>query len=240
MSGPVLALAAIVIASALTGCASDPQPIVIHQEPSQAIWLKFDPRSGEGHSHPATITPEQMTVVLRGVRARARDIVGGFGHFAGQEAAPAFLPMDIPDLATRLSLALGKASPKDIVTFYLTRNDVTRGQVITSGGLFVRGRYLMLILANAHTSPYGVQYENTSSIDTSDQPLLPISRFKFTAEFSPPDARIPNAQVQGKEKYEGYVDDSKLLVLDLSRLSAGVDMQDRSLPSRPTGASSGR
>ncbi len=239
MSGAVPVLAAIAVASAITGCAGDPPPIVIHQEPSQTIWLKFDPRSGEGHSHPATITPEQMTTVLHGVRVRARDIAGGFGFFAGQEPAPGFLPMDIPELAARLSLALRKASPKDMVTFYLARNDMNRGTVITSGGLFVRGRYLMLILANAHTSPLSVQYENTSTIDTRDEPLLPIARFKFTAEFSPPDARIPNGEVRGNEKYEGYVDDSKLLVLDLSRLPAEAGIYNKSLPTRQFGAPPG-
>jgi hypothetical protein len=210
--------AAFALVTTIAACAGDPPPIVIHEEPSQSIWLKFDPRSGEGHSHPATITPEQMSTVLRGVRVRGRDVVGGFGYFADQDSAPAFLPMDIPELAARLSLALSKASPKDMATFYLTSTDLNRGKLITSGGVFVRGPYLMLILANAHTSPYSVQYENTSTIDTRDQPLLPIARFKFTAEFIPPDVRIPIAQVQGNEKYEGYVDNSKLLVLDLARL----------------------
>ena len=218
MHASVVVLAAVAMSVAIAGCAGDPPPIVIHEEPSQAIRLQFDPRSGEGHSHPATITPEQMSMVLRGVRVRGRDIVGGFGYFADQDSAPAFFPMDIPGLAARLALALSKASPKDLSTFYLTRNDLNRGRVITSGGVFVRGRYLMLILANAHTSPFSVQYENTSTIDTRDQPLLPIARFKFTAEFIPPDVRTPNAQVQGREKYEGYFDDSKLLALDLARL----------------------
>jgi hypothetical protein len=200
------------------GCATDPPPIVIHEDPSESVWLKFDPRSGAGHSHPATVSADLMASVLRGIRVRGRDVVGGFGYFADQDSVPAFLPKDIPDLAARLSLALSKASPKDMATFYLTRNELNRGKVITSGGVFVRGRYLMLIVANAHTSPFSVQYENTSTIDTRDQPLLPIARFKFTAEFSPPDVRIPNAQVQGDENYGGYVDNSKLLVLDLARL----------------------
>ena len=96
----------------------------------------------------------------------------------------------------------------------------------------MRGRYLMLILANAHSSPYGTQYENTSTIDTKDEPLLPIARFKFTAEFSPPDVRIPNDRVQGNEKYEGYFDNSKLLALDLTRLRDHEPDKGSSMPGR--------
>jgi hypothetical protein len=214
----------IVLVSVNAACAADPPPIVIHDDPSQSVWLKFDPRSAAGHSHPATVSADLMASALRGIRVRGRDVVGGFGYFADHDSAPAFLPMDIPDLASRLSLALSKASPKDMATFYLTRNDLNRGKVITSGGVFVRGNYLMVILANAHPSLYGTQYENTSTIDTKDDPLLPIARFKFTAEFSPPDVRIPNKQVQESDRYEGYLDNSKLLALDLARLrSFGQD-----------------
>jgi hypothetical protein len=169
-----------------------------------------------------------MATVIRGVRARGRDIVGGFGVFADQAAAPAFLPAEVPDLASLLSLALSKASPKDIVTFYLVRNDMTRGRLVTSGGLCVRDHYLIFILANAYTSPYSVQYENTSTIDTRDQPLLPIARYKFTAEFSPPDVRTPNSSLPADLKYKGYLDDSKLLTLDLSRLPAGGEDKHKS------------
>ena len=219
----------------LAACGSGPPPIVVHDEPSRGVWIQFDPRaSGEGHSHPAAISPAQMATVLRGVRARGRDIVGGFGLLADRESVSAFLPVDIPVLASLFSIALSKASPKDIVTFYLVRNDMTRGRLITSGGLCVRDRYLIFILANAHTSPFSVQYENTSTIDTRDQPLLPIARFKFTAEFSPPDVRIPNTASPSGARYEGYVDNSKLLTLDLSRLPAGGEEKPKSRQEQPS------
>jgi hypothetical protein len=201
---------------------------VIHDEPSRGVWLQFDPRAGQGHSHPATISPAQMETILRGVRARGRDVVAGFGLLADQSSVPAFLPADIPELASLFSLGLSKASPRDIVTFYLVRNDASRGALITSGGLCLRGHYLTFILANAHTSPYAVQYENTSTIDTRDQPLLPIARFKFTADFSPPDVRLPNTSLPSDTRYNGYVDDSKLLTLDLSRLPAGGEDRPKS------------
>ncbi len=219
----------------IAGCASGPPPIVIHDEPSRGVWIQFDPHaSGEGHSHPATISPAQMATVLRGVRARGRDIVGGFGLLADKESVSAFLPVDIPVLASLLSLGLSKASPKDIVTFYLVRNDLARGKLITSGGVCVRDRYLIFILANAHTSPFSVQYENTSTIDTRDQPLLPIARFKFTAEFSPPDVRIPNKASPSGVRYEGYFDDAKLLTLDLSRMPAGGEEGPKSREELPS------
>jgi hypothetical protein len=86
--------------------------------------------------------------------------------------------------------------------------------------LFVQQDRLYFILANAYTSPSSVQYENTYEIDTRDQPLLPIVRYKFTAGFSPQEAWIANSKVRGTESYERYVDEAKLLVIDLPRLFA--------------------
>ena len=202
----------------MTGCALRPAPIVIYEDRLDSIWLKFDPEAGTGHDHPASLTPEQMALVLRGVRVKHRDIVGGFGLFADQQGAPAFSASETTRVAPYLSQALKKASPKDMVTFYLTTVDPTLGKLVTSGGLFLRDGRLYFILANARTSPSSVQYENTYEIDTRDEPLLPIARFKFTVGFTPDSARIPNAQLRGTRGYERYIDESKLLVIDLKQL----------------------
>jgi hypothetical protein len=210
-----------------------PAPIAIYEDKHDSIWLMFDPEAGAGHSHPASIAPEQLAIVLRGVRGQGRDVIGGFGLFQEDDSAPVFSLAEITLLAPFLSQALKKASPQDMVTFYLTVPDPNRGKLVTSGGLFVRGGRLYLILANARTSPSSVQYENTYEIDTRDQPLLPIARYKFTVGFTPREAWIPNAQAKKQDGYEGYVDESKLLVIDLSRLPAEN-------PSSPTPSPAGQ
>jgi len=209
---------AILLVTTLTACAADSPPIIIHEEKPLSVWLKFDPSNGTGHSHPATLSIEHMTAVLRGINVRGRDTITGFSAFSSKETSPAFSPADVSILAPYLVQALAKASPKDMATFYLVTRDLSRGDVITSGGMFLRGRHLYVILANARTSPYSNQYENAHTIDTRDQPLLPIARYRFTTVFYPDHAWIPNKQVRGQDGYDRYLDESKLLVIDLDQL----------------------
>jgi hypothetical protein len=208
------------------GCAADPPPIVIHEDQPLSVWLKFDPSSGTGHSHPAAISSEQVATILRGIGVQPRDHIAGFGLFAKKSGAPAFLSAEVAVLAPFLSQAFAKASPKDMVTFYLVSRNVDHGDLITSGGLFLRNRHLYVILANAHSSKYSVQYENASPIDTRDQPLLPLARYRFSTVFTPQEAWIPNQQVRGKDG-DRYFDETKLIVVDLDRLpeTAGKDRQ---------------
>ena len=220
----------------LAACAVRPAPIVIYEDRLDSIRLKFDPEAGTGHDHPALLTPEQVAMILRGVRVRHRDIVGGFGLFADQEGAPPFMASETTRVAPYLSQAFKKASPRDMVTFYLTTIDPTLGKLVTSGGLFLRGGHLYVILANARTSPSSVQYENTYELDTRDEPLLPIARYKFMVGFTPDSARIPNAQVRGKDGYERYLDESKLLVIDLKQLAESGKSSPSPIPNPATPA----
>ena len=225
-----LALAAVAFGLSCA-CAADPPPIVIHEDKPLSVWLKFDPASGSGHSHPATISSEQIAAILRGIGVQPRDHIAGFGLFANKSAAPAFLAAEVAVIAPFVSQALAKASPKDMVTFYLVSHDFERGDLITSGGLFLRNRHLYVILANAHSSKYSVQYENTSPIDTRDQPLLPLARYRFSTVFTPQEAWIPNKHVHGKDGYGRYLDESKLIVVDLDRLPEIMDKNDKPTPS---------
>jgi len=195
--------------------------VVIYETRRDSVWLKFDPEAtGAGHSHPYSISQEQMAKVLRGVLVRNRDVVAGFGLFADDEASPAFSPQEVVMLSMYLSEALRKASPKDMATFYLTTGDPTRGRLITSGGLFVRDDKLYFILANSRTSPSSVQYENTYEFEARDEPLIPIAKKKFLIGFVPKEAWIPNSKVRGKDGYERYLDEAKLVIVDLPRLLA--------------------
>lgn len=200
------------------GCTTGPAPIVIYEGRQESVWLHFDPRAGTGHSHPFSITPEQISTVLTGVRVKQRDVIGGFELLSEVDSAPAFSTREILTLAPFLSRALQKASPKDIVTFHVTTRDPTKGILITSGGLFVRNGHLYLILANARTSPSSVQYENTYEPDPKGDPLLPLARFKFAVDFTPGDARLPGKATRYADGYPDYLDDAKLIVLDLARL----------------------
>ncbi len=203
------------------GCVTDPAPIVIYESRLESVWLHVDPKAGAGHSHPVSITPDQMAAVLKGVRVKSRDVIGGFELLSDKDSVPAFSTREILALAPHLSQAFKKASPKDIATFYVTTQDTGHGALITSGGLFVRNEHLYFILANVRTSPSSIQYENTYELDIKDQPLLPIARFKFVAGFSPKEVWVPNDQARKLDGYGSYLDEAKLLVIDFKRLQPG-------------------
>jgi hypothetical protein len=217
----------------VAGCVAGPPPIVIHEDPYQSIWVMYDPRSGEGHSHPVALDVSVLKTALKGMQYRGRDVVGGFGFFADHEGSPVFTQQQTEILAPRISSALAKASPRDLVTFYLVGGDPTLGKVVTSGGMFVRNDWLFIILANVRTSPSSVQYENTYEIDTRDQPLLPLARYKFAVTFNPPDALVLNDQALARTGYD-VNDRAKLAVIDLTRLAtAGQPSGESSIPHSP-------
>ncbi|MFM8552843.1 MAG: hypothetical protein ACKOCD_11150 [Nitrospiraceae bacterium] len=207
------------------GCVTEPPPIVIHEEPNSSIWLMFDPEASRpGHSHPATFTAEQMERVLTGVSLVDRNRVIGearelFAH--DQDLTQAFSAAQIKTLAPLLAQAFKKASPVDMVTFYLLNYDASKGKLITSGGLFVRGGRLYVMLANCRTAPSTKIYETAHEVEARDMPLLPVARFLYIVGFKPKEAWIPNGEVRGKDGYERYLDESKLIVIDLNRLFAG-------------------
>jgi hypothetical protein len=203
------------------GCATGPAPIVVHEDRQASVRVHFDPESGSGHDHPVSLAPEQVAGVLQGIRVSGRDVIVGFGVFGDKKGSPAFLPSQVATLAPHLSQAMRKASPRDMATFYLVTN--LGGVHVTSGGMFHRRGHLYVILANAHTSPSSIQYENTYEPNLGDQPLLPIARYKFEVSFEPADAWIPNSQAKKQDQYDrSYVDEAKQLVIDLSRLPAGL------------------
>lgn len=202
------------------GCAHEPPPIVVYEEPHTSIWLMFDPEAGKpGHDHPVTFTTEQMEHILGGIAVVDRNQVFGEARdffVKNPVSTPAFTPVQVKTLAPLFVQAFKKASPVDMVTFYL----LTGNKAVTSGGLFVRNGLLYFILANFRTSPATKTYETTYEIEARDMPLLPVARFLYLVGFRPSEAWIPSRQARGTDGYERYMDESKLVIVDLERLSA--------------------
>ena len=200
----------------MAGCAASPAPIVVYDTPQESVTVRFDPYAGAGHSHPATVTPEQMRQVLAGVHVTNRDGFGLGGLLGKSGATPAFFSSEIDTLAPFLSEALRKASTGDLAAFYLTSADPKWGRVVTSGGVFVREGLMTVILANFRTPPSSAPYEATAyEMDNRDAPLVPIARYKFTISFAPEDALAPK-----EAWHRRYVDPAKMIVVDLHRLPA--------------------
>ena len=204
---------------ATTGCLATPQPIVISQTPGQMVEVRYDARAGKGHTHPRALSVSQITTILKGIQIQDRDLVGTAGLLMGSGAVPAFTDQDIASLAPHLIAGLAKASPVDLVSFYLAQRGSNRAPLITSGGVFIRNQHLYLILANARTSPSSIQYETTYEPSSLSNPLLPIARFKFVAGFVPADWRVVTSEAKRLDNWDGYLDESKVLVIDLARVT---------------------
>lgn len=234
MTWAVLArLGSLTVLTLAAGCATGPAPIMVHEDRQTFVRVQFDPEAGTDHDHPVSMAPEQIIRILQGIRVRGRDVIVGFGAFGDKKGSPAFLPSQAAMLAPYLSQAMKKASPRDMATFYLITD--IGGVRVTSGGMFHRKGHLYVILANAHTSPSSVQYETSYEPNLGDEPLLPIARYKFEVSFEPADAWIPNSRARTQDQYDrSYVDEAKVLVIDLSRVPAESARTSPAVPSQPS------
>jgi hypothetical protein len=207
----------------LPGCFSGPTSIPISNTLTTDVRLMQDMHTKTGHNHPYTITTDRMIKVLSGVQIEERDMITGIGLFGSKEGKPAFTQAEIARVVPYLVEALRKASPQDLATFYMLVSDGHQGRGVTSGGIFVEGHRLHVILANWRSVPSGGQdYTIAMEVDTRDDPLLPISPFRFRVGFYPTEAWVRNRS----ERYDpgfpayhsAYEDPAKYIVIDLETL----------------------
>ena len=217
-----------------SGCSIAPPPIPIHDDPALLVTVTYDPRAGAGHSHPAAISSDIVAAVLRGLQLQGRDVVGAFGLMGEDRSSPVFIDRNIlAGLVPHLVVGLAKASPRDLVTFHLVQRDSRYVPLITSGGMFLRGHHLYVILANGRTSPSSIQYETTYEPDTRNSPLVPIARYKFTTEFQPVEARVATSEAEQRDGWGGYLDESKVVVVDVDRLANALPLPSAAIPAIP-------
>jgi hypothetical protein len=151
--------------------------VTIYGTPNTYVRLEFDRTVTKGteHSHPISLTPEQIAAVLGGVRIH-EPIALVRGDILEPNPVPrihpAFTDKDIALFAPLLALALNKATPEEVVTFYQTRKISAITREVTSGGLFVQGDELHLVLANyrSHTRSMA----DSGVAETADDRLTPM------------------------------------------------------------------
>lgn len=214
--------AAILMVSFLNACTMGPPPRAVYQDPATIIRIQFDGKAGSGHSHPATLTPDVIRHVLNGIRVRSRSSFVPSIITGEASLSPAFSTDEQAVLGPHLSQALAEAKPDELVTFYRRVSTPAVGLAITSGGLFVHGRHLYVILANARTLPSeGMSQSIVSEIDPVDSPLLPISRSGFRASFAPATTMVP----EDERWLWPYIDQGRVVVIDLVQLGRDIRPQ---------------
>ena len=129
--------------------------VTIHDTPNQFVKLFHAPSqdNGEGFSHPAMLSDEEMQAVLKGVMVQEyhgsaplpfmKNIMKGDRHRA-------FSDYWINFFAPKLVKGLHQATPEELVTFYETGQISPRQRSTTSGGVFVQGNQLHIFLSNYH------------------------------------------------------------------------------------------
>lgn len=216
------------VVSLSVGCATAPPPRNVYVDGTTAVRIQFDNKAGAGHSHPIKLSPDVMQYVLSGVKTQRR---GSFlpSVLTGEESLiQAFSREEQSFLAPHLTQALAQAKPDELVTFYRRISTPAIGLAITSGGLFVHGPHLHVILANARNLPSeGMSQSIVSEIDPIESPLLPISRTSFRASFEPITSLVPE-----DERWSWpYIDPGRVVVIDLSQI--GRDMKPLAPRSEP-------
>ncbi|MCC6141005.1 MAG: hypothetical protein IT389_10380 [Nitrospira sp.] len=208
--------AAILMASFLSGCATAPPPRTVYQDSVTIVRIEFDSKAGPGHSHPSTISPDAIRHVLNGVRIQSRASLIPSILTGEASLIAAFSKEEQETLGLYLNQALAEARPNELITFYRRVSTSTVGLAITSGGLFVHGRHLYIVLANDRTLPSeGMSQSIVSEIDPVDSPLLPISRTAFRATFVPATSIVPDDERWGWP----YIDQGRVVVIDLVQLA---------------------
>jgi hypothetical protein len=167
--------------------------VTIYETPAGYVRLEFDRtvKKGAEHSHPISLTPEQIAAVLGGVRIiEPLAKLPVYDDTSAPRVHPAFTDREIAFFAPLLALALSKATPEEVVTFYQTRDISAITREVTSGGVFVQGDELHLILANyrSHTH-YMADLGVAETQDDRLTPMEPLAPQGGRVDFEPYSAK---------------------------------------------------
>jgi len=149
--------------------------VTIYETPARFVRLEFDRtvKKGAEHSHPISLTPEQIAAVLDGVKiVEPLAKLPIYDDTSAPHVHPAFTDREVGFFAPLLALALSRATPEEVVTFYQTRDISALSREVTSGGVFVQGDELHLILANYRSQTH--YSADLGVAETQDDRLTPM------------------------------------------------------------------
>jgi len=139
----------LVVGVFLWGCETPQfQTLMIFDGPNRVVALQVMPDAygGKGYDHPVTMTEAEMVNILRGLRVEE----GLFGSpdSSQNEGHPVFSEGEGNFFAPLFVKGLSQATREELVTFFETAELSPEYQGTTSGGLFVTGDALHVILSN--------------------------------------------------------------------------------------------
>jgi hypothetical protein len=191
-----LLLSALGLILVLAGCApSQFTTVTLYDTPHAFVRLEVDRTVEKGfeHSHPATVTAEQIAAVLSGIMIEEPlTRLPLYDDTSQPRRHRAFSDDTVTFFAPLLATGLGKATPEEVVTFYRSRPLSGTSREVTSGGLFVRGEALHLVLGN-HRSPthYSADIGVADTTDDRLTPMQPLAPQRGRVDFEPPTVLKP-------------------------------------------------
>lgn len=214
----------------LTGCAIPHVPSrIVYEDPVNYVRLEEDrkvlPEWPQSHfSHPATVSKGVLRAILSGLKVQEHR-VAPLRWIQGEAPLElVFNDNEVTLLSGEMADALALAQYNERVTFYLSEPLTFARRTITSGGLYIQGTELHLLLGNWRIiygiPTYGMIYDRR-------YPMRPTVAKGFDLFFEPADAVIP----QQSSVLDNLLANSKdELVIDLSKITT----QERTPVSLPS------
>ncbi len=125
---------------------------VLYDQQDSQIGIQSDPSVHRGpapadNNHPAQLTTEDIRVLLGSLM-----VSGWSGTLVGileqPRPVPVFTGVELHRIAAPIAQAFQQAGPTERVFFSLPKSDSTYSEERTAGALFLRGRYLHVVLTD--------------------------------------------------------------------------------------------
>jgi hypothetical protein len=214
----------------LAGCAAPHVPSrVTYEDPVNFVRLEKDPEvlaewPPSHHAHPFMIEADKLRKILSGVMVQEHWIALKRWMRGESPLVPAFTDEELTLLSTRIAEALADATYNERVTFYLSEPQTFARRIITTGGLYIHGTELHMLLGNWRIiygiPAYGMIYDRR-------YPMRPTAAKGFDLRFQPTEAVVPTKSSMLDVIMANAKDE---LIIDLSKLESfesSVSLQSR-------------
>jgi hypothetical protein len=215
----------------LAGCAIPHVPSrIVYEDPVNYVRLEEDktvlPEWPQGHfSHPAVLEKELLRTILSSLRVQEHRITPQRWLQGEAPLVPVFTEEELALLSAQLADGLAQAQYNERVTFYLSQPLTFMRRTITSGGVYVRGNELHLLLGNWRiiygVPAYGMIYDRR-------YPMRPTAAKGFDLFFEPADAVIAQESSFVDDLFANAKDE---LVIDLSKVQIADPVPSSRSPS---------
>jgi hypothetical protein len=215
----------------LAGCAIPHVPSrIVYEDPVNYVRLEEDktvlPEWPQGHfSHPAVLEKELLRTILSSLKVQEHRITPQRWLQGEAPLVPVFTEEELALLSAQLADGLAQAQYNERVTFYLSQPLTFMRRTITSGGVYVRGNELHLLLGNWRiiygVPAYGMIYDRR-------YPMRPTAAKGFNLFFEPADAVIAQESSFVDDLFANTKDE---LVIDLSKVQIADPVPSSRSPS---------